>query len=382
MQSNRKPAINPRQAIFEAVEALELEAARWRQANEKAEAEVERLQRENGHLRQQLEKTKEAADSSLRRIQILGEENRVLKLEARRYREAFESESRRVTDLEEMRTKREAHETSEAQRLKEALNRKSAELKTVCQECETIRTKLERSSRLNVDDRSIELLHEIDLLRRELAAVRLSKDEVSKSNAGLLVDIRNLENFLGDREVQLRNETMRHSLLTSQFNSLMEENAVLKERQHVKTTNQRLCEKDAVPLPGKNNANYVLTVPDTGNSSSKQGLGLHVGSLPLKAAATPSESTERSSVLRRRASFNSAGFEESRGRGNSETRLHGLEEEPSQSGRNSTRRSVAAAEQIANQNLPTREDATANRSSFTNTLPLIITPNNGKQRRQ
>lgn len=243
--------VSPKQVIYEAVEALELEATKWRSANDRITAELEALRLENDQLRQQLELTKEERDVANRQVKALDEANRKLEAENRRCIDALEKESKKAKEFEEMWKKRTAQDSEELQKLKDAL----------------VQLRLEKATKENLNDRSFELLHEVESLKRELQNVRLSKDEISRTNLNLLTEMKNVEMLLSDRELQLRNETMRHSLLTTQFNSLMEENAALKEKHHVKAM-PRYCDRDGASPSSSSVTSHptsaaVISIQDT-----------------------------------------------------------------------------------------------------------------------
>lgn len=297
MQPTRAPIVSPKQVIYEAVEALELEATKLRNANDRITTEVEVLRLENDELRQQLEMTKEERDAANRQIKALDEANRRLEAENRRCIDALEKESKRTKEFEEMLKKRTAQDSEELQKLKDALNRKAADLKAVHQEQEAIQMRLEKATKENLDDRSFELLHEVESLKRELQNVRVSKDDVSRTNMNLLTEIKNLEMLLSDRELQLRNEMMRHSLLTTQFNSLMEENAALKEKHHVKAM-PRYCDRDGAPPTVTSSSAAVISIQDTNR--------LQISTLSLKTSfgGTADRSLPNASLCRK-SSFSS-----------------------------------------------------------------------------
>lgn len=294
------PIISPKQIIYEAVDSLELEVTKWRNANDRIMTEVGSLRLENDQLRQQLETTEEERDVANRQIKALDEANRKLEAENRRCIDALEKESRRADELEKRLKKRTDQDSEELKKLKDALNRKAADLEAVHHEQEAIQMRLEKeATKKNLDDRSFELLHEVDSLKRELQSLRLSKDDVTRRNQNLLTEMKNMELLLSDRELQLRNETMRHSLLTTQFNSLMEENAALKEKQHVKAM-PRYCDRGGVaPSVTSTAAAPVISVQDTNR--------LQMSTLPFKTSSL-SGTTDRNlpnASLCRKSSFNS-----------------------------------------------------------------------------
>jgi hypothetical protein len=100
---------------------------------------------------------------------------------------------------------------------------------------------LERAGRKNYSDRDIELLHEIEMLKNEKRDTETEKDDVQRENKKLKQDLKNLQISLDEKDSELRNENRRHSVLTREFNSLLDENNRLKlqmrRRNNVQTFN-------------------------------------------------------------------------------------------------------------------------------------------------
>ena len=123
----------------------------------------------------------------------------------------------------------------EIESLKEELGRKEAACKTACQDRDAMKTKLEKATRRNFEDCDFELLHLVETLKKECQTVLYSKQALERSNAKLAAEIDNMATLLADKEVELKNERLRHSLLMSQFNSLIQENSNLKDKNQVQT---------------------------------------------------------------------------------------------------------------------------------------------------
>ena len=97
------------------------------------------------------------------------------------------------------------------------------------QEARTATGQLSRVQRRNFNDRDIELLHEVDVLHDQQRQAQRQSDEADSVNAKLREDLCTLQANFDEKAAELRNESRRHSLLTKELNSLLDENNKVKQ---------------------------------------------------------------------------------------------------------------------------------------------------------
>jgi hypothetical protein len=267
---------SPKQLLLMAVERLDSETSALREANERLQSEVSSLRRENADLRRQLD---DVIDE-----QRLAEERRSKADEQRS--KAEETNNRLNAELERLRAI-----VGDEEEMK-GCHRRTAELETRVGELEqqliaerSDRDRLEReladlrrsrsqqkrnrqtnddnhaasdvggnggggdssssSSRnskrwVGSKDRQLEMALEIDALRSERDGLRMTGDRMSTTCGMLEAEVARLRAIVADREAELERESVRHGLLTRQFNSLLGENERLKHRYRVQTSTTSL----------------------------------------------------------------------------------------------------------------------------------------------
>ena len=210
-----------RDTILSAVETLELENSKLQQINEKMVAEVASLRQENSLLRQQL-------NSAKLRCERLEKDNELLEDELREQRRLIANESDKFVELEsslkrECETRRRECETT-----RRDLEKRDCDCRKLVRQLDELKEQLERSRRRLVEQNDVELFHELQMLKAECKDLTNDRDRTLKANKKLGNEMEKLRISLEEKLSELRNENRRHSLLTKEFNSLLEENNHLK----------------------------------------------------------------------------------------------------------------------------------------------------------
>ena len=217
-----------REAILQALGLLEQENEEVRGTNNKLVQEVDGLRQENQWLRQELNQFKVDIQTSKQHVDKLEAQNKELQQDYKQQTLNYEEEKAMCKDAKRQLSEEVARfmQTMEA-RDKEATERQNL-IKRLERELDALRSKLERSARKNYSDRDMELLHQVDMLRAEKKEMSVDKDQLQGVNKKLRDDISNLTVTLQQKDAELKNENRRHSLLTKEFNSLLDENNKLK----------------------------------------------------------------------------------------------------------------------------------------------------------
>ena len=217
-----------REAILQALGLLEQENEEVRGTNNKLLQEVDGLRQENQWLRQELNQFKVDIQTSKQHVDKLEAQNKELQQDYKQQTLNYEEEKAMCKDAKRQLSEEVARfmQTMEA-RDKEATERQNL-IKRLERELDALRSKLERSARKNYSDRDMELLHQVDMLRAEKKEMSVDKDQLQGVNKKLRDDISNLTVTLQQKDAELKNENRRHSLLTKEFNSLLDENNKLK----------------------------------------------------------------------------------------------------------------------------------------------------------
>ena len=260
---DRSSVESPKHLILEAVQMIESETKDLKNKNTMITQELEKLRMENDALRQQLEQTTLENKTLGIRIQTLDEQNRRLQSDLATAKGALTAEVHRVGETNRLNIRR----LEEIENLKEELGRKEAAYRSACQERDTMKTKLEKATRRNFEDCDFELLHQVETLKKECQAVLYSKQVLERSNVKLAAEIDNMAALLADKEVELKNERLRHTLLMSQFNSLIQENSNLKDKNQVRT----IPKQQSIPLfdhEGMSDEDNIQIPPTTSGLST------------------------------------------------------------------------------------------------------------------
>ena len=220
----RKGISHARQAILQAVGLLEQENDDLRAHSNQVTAENDRLKRENDALRRELEASRQTALSATRQVELAQTDNRALQDAIRSHQKAEVENRERQNTLQH--EKQQFAEDMEEMRVQ--LQQKDTHTQTLQQELDALRKKLDRASRRNFNDRDVELMHEVEVLKSEKNDILMEKDDAERVGRKMRHELQNLETQLGEKCAELKNEQRRHSLLTKEFNSLLEENNHLK----------------------------------------------------------------------------------------------------------------------------------------------------------
>ena len=105
--------------------------------------------------------------------------------------------------------------------------------------CDKLKKRIEMQSRKNFEDRNTEFLRELQSTKDDAKDLLVKNEQVTKNYAKLNTRVTHLLNKLNEYAAELKNERRRHSLLTTEFNSLLKENSTLK-----KLSRQSLSDKN------------------------------------------------------------------------------------------------------------------------------------------
>ena len=191
-------------------------------------AEMEELRAENHQLRKDLDCAMTDREHSLTQCDQMEEDNRLLEEKIRIQNQHFAEENRKFYALES--SLKQDGETTRKQydAVKSDCVKREADVRSLTRELDNMRSKLEKAMRRNAQQKDVEAFHEIEMLKSERKDLLYDRDETTKLNKKLANEIKKLESSLEEKVSELRNENRRHSLLTKEFNSLLEENNHLK----------------------------------------------------------------------------------------------------------------------------------------------------------
>ena len=256
---------SPRQTILEALETLERENNELRRTNNSVLGENEQLLYENERLRQELDQLRSEKEHLSSKNTSLIEDNRRLLLdrenEQRRANEEHQERSAMESILNEERSKF----IKDSENLGMELGRTQGELRTALRELDNLRRKLDQSSRKNFHDKDVEMFHELEAVKGERGDLARENSELHKHNRKLSAEVKNLGQLIDEKASELRNENIRHTVLTKEFNSLLEEN------NHLKLQLRRR---------GAHGMTVVNTGPATGNPDDSSAPLFEINMLP------------------------------------------------------------------------------------------------------
>ena len=246
-RQTRPPCLQPptlrrssaRDVILEAVEFLEKENEQLRSHNQKLNSEVETVREENVTLRKdlaELRSNQEDLKARVRKAEKLAKETMAeFHMQEQEFDEAMRERDTERETLRGQCNKR----TKELENARLELRNKTAEIQKLTHEHANLTAKLHTRTAAAAYDRKLELLHEIELLKEEREGITTHKDELIRVNEKLQVELSDLQAKLDTSANELKNENRRHGLLTKEFNSLLEENARLKNQ-----LRRRQCSQD------------------------------------------------------------------------------------------------------------------------------------------
>ena len=279
---NRKPTI--RDTIITALDTLENENDQLKTLNTKITSELSVLERENERLRNELQQMRNERNGMRNRVDKLDSTNGELHQEIQQLTSQL-SEGHRC--LEETKTQwyeERSIQNKQLEDLRNLITQREEAKKRTEREVEALRNRLERTARKNYNDRDIELLHEVEMLKEEKNDLAGDLEELNKVNKKLKTELNNLEISLDEKDAELKNEGRRHSLLTKEFNSLLDENNRLKLQLKRKSTqslnrfvsrsSEKLQESVTLSEFHPNGSTHELTNQGQGQTTSRGGVGM------------------------------------------------------------------------------------------------------------
>ncbi len=216
--------------ILEAIDFLDTEAERLRTINNELVVENERFKKENEDLKHELNESKLESSRHLKQIEKCQEENLKLKEEVKVQIEKYKEEKKRSQNISSKLLEENAKFVKQIENLKKEVNYKHLELANRSKDIEMLNKKVEQLNKSNKHENYVEMLHNLEMLKNEKRDIILQKEKVEALNMKLKEDIVDLEKSLEGKTTELSNEGRRHSILTKEFNSLLQENNRLKQQ--------------------------------------------------------------------------------------------------------------------------------------------------------
>ncbi len=216
--------------ILEAIDFLDTEAERLRTINNELVAENERVKKENEDLKHELSESKLETSMHLKQIEKCQDENLKLREEVKMQIEKYKEEKKRSQNVSNKLLEENAKFVKQIENFKKEVSFKSAELATRSKEIEMLNKKVDQLNKSNKHENYVEMLHNLEVLKNEKRDIILQKEKVEALNMKLKEDIVDLEKSLEGKTSELSNEGRRHSILTKEFNSLLQENNRLKQQ--------------------------------------------------------------------------------------------------------------------------------------------------------
>ena len=220
--------MSARDTIIAALDSLESENEQLKNFNNTIQDEMTQLERENQRLRNEIHQMKNERHTFKSRIQEMESTNDALQQEIQNQKLSVKENNKLLAELHEKLTSERSVFSKEAENLKNMLIQREEAVKRAEREADSLRMRVERATRKNYSDRDVELLHEVELLKAQKRELSVDNDELTKLNKKLKNELSNLQAAFDDKEAELKNEGRRHSILTKEFNSLLDENSRLK----------------------------------------------------------------------------------------------------------------------------------------------------------
>ena len=226
--SERRTSSSVRDTIIAALDSLESENEQLRDINSKVQDELSALERENQRLRNEIHQMKSDRHSFKHRIQEMEATQDELQQELQNNKLSVKESARVIQELRAKFSEERKQLSKQSEDLKNMLIQRDEAIRRAEQETEALHMRIERAARKNYSDRDIELLHEVELLKAQKRDLSLDNDDIRKMNKKLKHELNNLQTIFDEKEAELKNEGRRHSILTKEFNSLLDENNRLK----------------------------------------------------------------------------------------------------------------------------------------------------------
>ena len=198
--------------------------------------DMDHLTKENEQLRKELDTLRGRRETWVSRIAKLESDNKKLQKEVQQRITRLQEESDRKGDVNDELQEKNMLQAQRLEQIQNDMRLKERDLVTKAQEIGKLKEKLDLAHRRNFDDRRFELLHEVDLLKTQKKDLCMERETLAKDNKKLTDEVKSLTSKLDERVSELKNENRRHSLLTKEFNSLLEENNRLKQQLRRRTS--------------------------------------------------------------------------------------------------------------------------------------------------
>ena len=279
--------------ITEALDFLDKEAEQLRAMNNSYVVENSKIKEENEKLKKELDDLKSQRATMLSNLEKVEVENLKLKDDVKNHIEKFKEEKKKSENVHNKLLEENAKFVKQIENLRKEATIREVQLYDKSQELEQLKKKLEEINRRNNNDRHMELLHEVEVLKSERRHLYQEKGVTLRENKNLKEEINNLENSLETKISELNNENRRHFVLTKEFNSLLEENNRLK--QQMRTRN----------APGTPNGTRKLhtSVPSTRTRQlTAETIDLMSGYAENQSPTLRRSNTQMSLPIRKRAS--------------------------------------------------------------------------------
>ena len=216
--------------IMEALDFLDKEAEELRMLNNSYVVENSKIKEENEKLKRELEDLRTQRAAMLNNLEKIETENVKLKGDMKNHMEKLKEEKKTSEVIHNKLLDENTKFVKQIENLRKEATIREAQLCDNSQELEQLKKRLEEINRRNNNDRHMELLHEVEMLKSERRSFYQEKGATEKENKNLKEEIDNLENTLETKISELNNENRRHFVLTKEFNSLLEENNRLKQQ--------------------------------------------------------------------------------------------------------------------------------------------------------
>lgn len=221
-------AHSARETIMKAVDLLEAENADLRKLNNHMLKEMEKLQSENDRLKKELEMKDAENNKVVCKMDTIMDTNKKMHGEYEVKMVELEKQLSITAEKERKLQEETSAHSREMESVRKDMCQKENEMKRLNKDLEVMQNRFDRATRRNFNDRDIELLHELEVLKNQKREFMSEKEEMDKVNKRLRTDLANFESQMNMRDLELKNENRRHALLTKEFNSLLEENNHLK----------------------------------------------------------------------------------------------------------------------------------------------------------
>lgn len=229
-----------RDTILAVLDTLEDENEQLKHMNTRIQTELDNLDRENQRLRHELQQMRNERSAMTSHLQQVEESNKQLCSQVESQQTTLNQEAVTISQLRDKLSEERVVNTKQVEDLKNLILQREESVKRAEREVDSLRNRLERAARKNYSDRDIELLHEVEMLKEEKRDLSLDNQQLGRVNKKLKTELSNLQTIVDERGADLKNESRRHSLLTKEFNSLLDENNRLKLQNRRKSTQNNM----------------------------------------------------------------------------------------------------------------------------------------------